>query len=769
MDPVVLPARDLVLFPGMIRIISVGRPPSVAAVRAHIDDGVPLVVVPQLDPDDEDPLHAPLGAAGCLVQILRLTELPDGTMRLLVEGVQRMGRAGPLREVDGSYVAELEVLETHTGDPVAVGATAREVARLTAEIALKHNLSPQEHWTVAATPDDPSHLADQVLVWTDPPQRLAAAHLADPSLDQRVERALDAVTELVARLRIQRSVEAKVQAAMDTSQREYQLREQLKVIKEELGQLTGQRDDASTFEERIRSAGMPEEVEGEALREADRLRRIQPETAEYTMVRTWLETVCDVPWSHHTRDRTSLHKAKQVLEREHHGLHQVKERILEYLAVRRLKPDSKGPVLCFVGPPGVGKTSLGHSIATALGRSFGRIALGGVKDETEIRGHRRTYVGAMPGRILRALVRAGSHNPVLVLDELDKVGNDFRGDPASALLEVLDPEQNSAFVDHYLDVPVDLSQVMFIATANLIDPIPPALFDRLEVIELSGYTGEEKVRIARKHLLPRLAEAHGLTSKELVIETKALRRTVSEYTREAGVRELDRRLAQLHRKVARQVVEGATSGVRLTASKLPTYLGAPRFFPELAEDGAVPGVVVGLAWTAAGGDILFVEATAMPGKRALKLTGSLGDVMKESAEAALSWLRSHALAYAVPAEAFEREFHLHVPAGAIPKDGPSAGVTMVTALASVVTGRAVAARLAMTGEITLRGKVLPVGGVKEKALAARRAGVTKMLLPRHNLADLQEGPPELHQDLTFVPVDTIEEVLDHALLPAEPR
>jgi len=765
MSCAVVPARDLILFPGMIRVISVGRPGSLGAVRAHVDAGEPIAFVPQIDQDDEDPLASELGSAGCLAQVLRVSHLPDATVRLLVEGQQRVLRTGPVALVDGAYRCEVEPLEASSGDPVAIGALAREVEAMLEQLARSHNLAPSEHWTLAATSADPEHLADQAVVLAGLTPEQQRAHLAEPTLEGRVQGALDALVEATVRFRIREEVSSKVQAAMDDAQREYQLREQLKVLKAELGALTGHSDDASSFEERVRDAGMPEEVEEEVLREADRLGRIQPETAEYTMLRTWIETACDLPWSRRTADRTSLKAAQRVLDRDHHGLDKVKERILEYLAVRKLNPDSKGPILCFAGPPGVGKTSLGRSIAGALGRSFGRIALGGIKDETEIRGHRRTYVGALPGRILRALSRAGTANPVLVLDELDKVGNDFRGDPASALLEVLDPEQNGAFVDHYLDLPVDLSQVLFIATANLVDTVPPALLDRLEVIELPGYTEEEKVVIARKHLLPRLGQRHGLPPRTLSIETKSLQRVVRDYTREAGLRDLERQLAMMHRKVARQVVEGELTKLRLTASQVPRYLGPPRFYNELAEEQPAPGVVVGLAWTAAGGDILFVEATKMPGKRSLKLTGSLGDVMKESAEAALSWLRSHALAYTVPAEAFEGEFHLHVPAGAIPKDGPSAGVTMVTALASVVTGRPVRERLAMTGEITLRGKVLPVGGLKEKALAARRAGVQTILLPRHNLADLDDVPAELRKGLTFVPVDTIDDVLGHALSP----
>jgi len=496
----------------------------------------------------------------------------------------------------------------------------------------------------------------------------------------------------------------------------------------------------------------------------ERLRHIHQESAEYTIIRTWLETVCDLPWSHTTRDRTSLGRAKQVLDQDHYGLDKIKERILEYLAVRQLKADSKGPILCFVGPPGVGKTSLGKSIARALGREYARVSLGGIKDETEIRGHRRTYVGALPGRIVRAMVRAGSQNPVIVLDEIDKVGADFRGDPASALLEVLDPEQNNTFVDHYLDLPLDLSQVLFIATANLPDPIPPALVDRLEMIELPGYTEEDKLEIARRFLIPRVGERHGLDGKRLVITTAAVQRCIRDYTREAGVRELERQLATLHRKVARKVVEGSNGKVRITPRRVAEYLGPPRFFQELAERADQPGVVIGLAWTAAGGDILFVEATRMEGAGGLKLTGSLGEVMKESAEAAMSWLRTHADDYGLTAADFVADFHLHVPAGAIPKDGPSAGVTMAAALASVVTRRPIRARLAMTGEITLRGKVLPVGGIKEKVLAARRAGVQTVIMPRHNATDLDDIPEVLRRDLRYELVDTVEEVLRLALV-----
>ncbi len=763
MTAVVLPTRGLVLMPGMLRVVSVGRPSSIAAIDAHADQGAILVAIPQLDPDEDEPLLSELPSGGCLAQLLRITRLPDGTLRVLLEGQERVKRTSAVRRDGGLLRCHVEPMVSTVHDPVALGAEARELAELHLELARQHSLSPTEHWTLAATADDPEHLIDQSLTLADADIDVRIRVLCEPSIDDRMAIAIHELSVAVARARIRDEVHAKVSQAMDDSQREYQLREQLKVLRKELAAMTGADDASESFAERIADAGMPEEVEAEALKEADRLTRMAPETAEYTMLRTWLETVCDIPWSLHTEDRVSLPKAQKVLDRDHHGLDKVKERILEYLAVRQLNPESTGPILCFAGPPGVGKTSLGRSIASALGRNFGRMALGGVKDETEIRGHRRTYVGALPGRLLRALIRAGSANPVIVLDELDKVGNDFRGDPASALLEVLDPEQNHAFVDHYVDVPVDLSQVLFIATANLIDTIPPALLDRLEVIEIPGYIEEEKVTIARKHLLPRLAEKHGLSNGQISVQTKTLHEIVRAYTREAGLRDLERQLATLHRKVARDVVEQKAEKVRVAPSSLEAYLGPPRYFNELAEEDPIPGVVVGLAWTAAGGDILFVEATRMPGKRSLKLTGSLGDVMKESAEAAMSWLRTHAIRYGVGAEAFEGEFHLHVPAGAIPKDGPSAGVTMVSALASVVTGRPIRSRLAMTGEITLRGKVLPVGGVKEKALAARRAGVKTVLLPRHNLPDLDDVPEELRKDLEFLPLDTIDDVLRLAL------
>jgi ATP-dependent Lon protease len=763
--PVALPLRDLVLFPGSLRTVAVGRGTSVSAVEKHLTANHPLVLIPQRDPDEEDAETARLASVGVTAQVIRVVRLPEGNLRVLVEGIERVKITGKLRIDNGVSVCEVGNMPRVKEDPVAIAALARELEHEFGNWLIGTGVTEKEHELLVADVEDAARLADQVSAELELTLTERIALLEEPSLKARLERVLKNVAIGLAQQKIQADVNAKVQAAMDQSQREYHLKEQLKVIRQELGDAYGSEADADTFEARIREAKLPPEAEKEALREVERIRRIHPDAAEYTITRTWLETVCDMPWSKSTTDATDLVEAQKVLDADHHGLDKVKERLLEYLAVRQLRPDHKGPILCFVGPPGVGKTSLGRSIARALGRSFGRIALGGIKDETEIRGHRRTYVGALPGRIVRALVRAGSNNPVLVLDEIDKVGTDFRGDPSSALLEVLDPEQNSAFVDHYLDIPVDLSQVLFICTANLIDPIPAALEDRLEIIEIPGYTEEDKLAIAKQFILPKMAEQHGLPKESLQIPEDALRTIVRDYTREAGLRELERQLAAVHRKVARKRVEGHSKSIRITANGVSRYLGPQKYHQELAERVDTPGVVIGLAWTASGGDILFVEAAKMPGKLSLKLTGSLGPVMKESVEAAMSWLRAHAEDYGLTAESFEHEFHLHVPAGAIPKDGPSAGVTMVTALASLVTGRPVRQDLAMTGEITLRGKVLPVGGIKEKVLAARRAGVRTVLLPRHNGNDLEDVPAALRRDLQFVYVDTVKEVLDHALMP----
>ena len=761
-----LPVRGLLLLPGIIRVLEVGRPTSVKAIEAQAESGGPLALCFQRDEDVEDPLQAQLSNTGVLAHVLRLSRLPDGSIRVLVEGITRIG-VGALKIEDGMTMLDTRALDESIEDGVTLMAQGRQLAEMFGKYLTNQGIPSTDQVLLGTGEEDVLRLADQAASTINMPIHDRVRVLEAQNPIERLELVIQLTAVAITQQRIATEVNATVNAAMDKSQRNYHLKEQLKAIREEMGEAVGAEADADKFQRRILELGMTEANQKEALREAERLRRMHTESAEYSVLRTWLETLCDIPWSTSTPDTTNLTTALNVLDRDHFGLEKVKERVLEYLAVRQLKPDSKGPILCFVGPPGVGKTSLGRSIADALGRKFARISLGGIKDETEVRGHRRTYVGSLPGRIIRAMIRAGTRNPVLLLDELDKVGNDYRGDPASALLEVLDPAQNSTFNDHYVDLPVDLSQVLFIGTANVMATIPPALLDRLEVIEISGYTEEEKVQIARRFVIPKTVLEHGLTGRAPTIPDDALRHLIRDYTREAGLRELERTLAKVHRKVARQVVEGRLKRVRLSPRNLPRYLGPTKYFQELAERVDQPGVVIGLAWTPDGGDILFIEATKMPGKYGLKLTGSLGEVMKESVEAAMSWLRTHALDYGVPATAFDNEFHLHVPAGAIPKDGPSAGVTMVTALASVVTGRCVKHQVAMSGEITLRGKVLPVGGVKEKVLAARQAGVRTILLPKRNATDLDDLPAELRNEVTFHFVETVHEVLAIALEPAK--
>lgn len=748
--------RDLVLFPGMFRVVRLERDHNVAVIDRVSERPEPIVALHQTEPAEDDLARAEFAPIGTMAQVLRVIDLPDGSLRVLLEGMERV-EVTQVKVKGGKLQCTAVPLENKVTDPVAFDATIRELDLRYRDYMGGTGVSAADHAVMGESSQDPLRLIDQVLGNLDLmyEERLQGLQLV--SVEERLDFVMHQIAVALGQQKIASDINDKVQAAMDASQREYQLKEQLKAIRAELGDASGSDAEADKFEERILASKMPEHVREEALKETGRMRRMHADSSEYTVMRSWLDTLCDIPWGIYTDDSTDLKRAQEVLDADHHGLEKVKERVLEFLAVRQLNPDSPGPVLCFVGPPGVGKTSLGKSIASALGREFARVALGGMKDETEIRGHRRTYIGAMPGRVIRSLIRAGSSNPVLVLDELDKVGTDFRGDPASALLEVLDPAQNHTFQDHYVDLEVDLSKVLFIGTANLADPIPAALYDRLEIIELNGYTEEEKLEIATRFLVPKLAVSHGVST--LKIDRKSLTTVVRDYTHEAGVRNLERTLSALFRKVARQIVEGELTEVKLTPAKVRKYLGPPKYYPELAERVDQPGICIGLAWTAAGGEILFIEAIRMPGKQSLKMTGSLGAVMKESAEAAMSWLRAHGQQYGVTAESFDAEFHLHVPAGAIPKDGPSAGVTMVAALASVITGRKFRTNWAMTGEITLRGKVLPVGGVKEKALAARRAGVTDIVLPAKNENDLEDIAPELRKDLRFHFVDTVDQVL----------
>ncbi|MGH8006100.1 MAG: endopeptidase La, partial [Candidatus Binatia bacterium] len=562
-------------------------------------------------------------------------------------------------------------------------------------------------------------------------------------------------------------IQSQVQSELNKNQKEFYLRQQMRAIQKELGEGEGRSNEIEDLRKKIEDAKMPEEARKAADNELERLRMIPPESAEHSMVRTYLEWLINLPWAVSTADNLDIPHARQVLDEDHYDLEKIKDRILEYLAVRKLKKDPKGPILCFVGPPGVGKTSLGRSIARAIGRKFIRLSLGGIRDEAEIRGHRRTYIGSLPGRMIQSLRTAGSNNPLFMLDEIDKLGMDFRGDPASALLEVLDPEQNFSFSDHYLEVPFDLSKVMFITTANYLEPVPPALRDRMEVIELAGYTEEEKLEIAKRHLIPKQIKENGLTDDLIVFTDEAVLIIARSYTHEAGVRNLERELGRVCRKVARAVTEGQTEKTEITVAKVIALLGPERYFPEVAERTQEPGVAIGLAWTPNGGDILFIESTRMPGKKGLLLTGHLGEVMKESAQAALSYIRSRTDRLGVAPDFFENcDLHVHIPAGAIPKDGPSAGVTMATSLASLLTGRPVRSDLAMTGEITLRGKVMPVGGIKEKVLAARRAGVTTVIMPKRNEKDLEDVPANVRAEMQFRFVETVDEVLDLALEPA---
>jgi len=761
------PSREEIVFPGGFAVLPVSREGLFSTVRALESSGGPLVVVPQADPGVEELTLVELNTVGVVVRVHKILQLPDGRMKLLVEGLDRANIDPKPVSQDGMWFAKLRMHE-ESGEPtVRATALAAEVREALRAFAEGTGMLGADAEVLVANEFELDRIADQAVGFAGLPRKTQLGVLNALDMEARLQAALDGVAVAVERQKIGVEIENTLQAHLDKQQREYQLKEQLKAIQQELGDVALGSRDADQFEARIKESGMPEAVAKDALREVQRLRRIPTDSAEYNITRTWLDNLCQFPWAKESQDNPDLPRASQILDEDHHALEDVKERILEYLAVRQLRPDARGAILCFVGAPGVGKTSLGRSIARSLGREFQRIGLGGMKDESEIRGHRRTYIGALPGRIVRAMIRAGTRNPVIVLDEIDKIGSDFRGDPSSALLEVLDPEQNHAFTDHYMDAPVDLSRVLFIATANLADPIPPALYDRFEIIEIPGYTEEEKVKIARKFLMPRLAEDHGLKPEQVVVEGPALSNLVSDYTREAGLRNLNRQLAAIYRKVARQVVEGRDKPVRVRANSLKKYLGPKRFHGDLAAREPAVGVVVGLAWTAAGGDILYIEALTMDGSFGLKLTGSLGDVMKESAEAAMSWLRAHRDQLSIPESSFKQAFHLHVPAGAIPKDGPSAGVSMLTALASRLTGRAVRPRVAMTGEITLRGRVLAVGGIKEKVLAARRAGVREIILPKANAHDLERLPVEVQRDVTFHLVEQSSDVLELALEPAE--
>jgi ATP-dependent Lon protease len=734
-----LPLRNAVFFPHQVMPLSVGREGSIKVVEEAMKDDGLLVIVAQTDAAAEKPTEKDIHWVGTLAKVLRIYTMADGTRSVLTQGLRRVQLLSILHSEPFLRAVVRDVAEGPI-QGMEVEAMATNLKSLFKKaVELSPNLT-EEQLSIVLNIESPEAVADMVSSMVPVSVEEKQQVLETFDLRKRLETVTLMLTKLVQKLELGSKIQSEVQDGINKSQREYYLREQMKAIKKELGE-DEDNVELGELKKRIAESGLPEETRKVAEKELKRLSQMNQASAEFTVARTYLDWILDLPWSVSTQDALEIGKAKEVLETDHYGLDKVKKRILEYLAVRKLKNDMRGPILCFVGPPGVGKTSLGRSIANALGRKFVRISLGGVHDEAEIRGHRRTYIGALPGRIIQGLKKTGSNNPVFMLDEVDKIGQDFRGDPSSALLEVLDPEQNFSFSDHYLEVPFDLSKVMFIATANMSEPIPPALRDRMEIIEIPSYVEEEKLHIARRFLVPKQTAEHGLKAEQLQFEDEALRGIITGYTREAGVRNLERSIATVARGIARDVADGSVNKAVVIRDSLSKYLGQQKFFPDVAERINRPGIAVGLAWTPVGGDILFIEATKMKGKGSLILTGQLGDVMKESAQAALSFIASNAKALGIhPDFRSNYDIHVHVPAGAIPKDGPSAGVTMLTALTSLLTGRLVRNDLAMTGEITLRGAVLPIGGVKEKVLAAHRAGIKTILLPERNKLDLEEVP-----------------------------
>jgi ATP-dependent Lon protease len=767
----ILPLRGTVLFPQAVVPLGAGRASSVRLIEEAVQAGRLVGAVTQKDPKEDAPRAAGLHSVGTMTVIHKALKQPDGTLRLVAQGVGRF-RLVEIVQTEPYLKARVEPLEEQVpAQDLELEALVRSVTSLFAKVVSLSPALPDELVAVLENLEGAGAIADMIAAsFPALPIALKQELLETLNVRERLSKLAAALGKEAEVLELGSKIQSEIQSGMSKTQRDYYLREQMKAIQKELGEGDERTQEVDALREKIEAARMPEEAKAEALRELDRLAKMPPAAAEYTVARTYIDWLVAMPWQQETTDAVEIGPARVILDEDHEGLDKIKDRILEYLAVKKIRSGGKDPILCFVGPPGVGKTSLGKSIARALGRKFHRISLGGMRDEAEIRGHRRTYIGALPGQIVQGLRRAGTKNPVLMLDEIDKLGMDFRGDPASALLEVLDPEQNATFRDHYLDVPFDLSRVLFITTANVMDTVPPPLRDRMEIINLAGYTEEEKVAIAQRHLVPKQAREHGLAAgAEIVFEPEALRLLARGYTREAGVRSLEREIASVCRKVARRRAEGDAEPVRVTPDLVVAFLGVPRFeLEEVEQRTRVPGVATGLAWTAAGGDVLFVEATRMRGAHTLTLTGQLGDVMKESVQAALSWVRSHAGDLGIDPEFWERsDVHVHVPAGAIPKDGPSAGVTMATALVSLLTGRPVRPDLAMTGEISLSGRVLPVGGIKEKVLAAHRAGLRTVVLPRRNEKNLLEDvPPVVRQSLTVHLADTIGDVLAVALEPS---
>ena len=765
----VMPLRNTVLFPQQVIPIYIGRDKSLKLINELPSSSKHIVVVAQEDGSIENPEPDEMYSFGTLAVVLKVFDMPDNSKSAIVQGIDRV-KILDYKEKDPYYRAVVQRMsDNEYSNDVEIDALANNLRQVFNElIKVAPNLS-EEHTGMLSNIQKPARLADRAvsLLTVSNPEKQDV--LEELDIKSRVEKSINILTKEIQRIKLGEEIQTEVHDEISKSQREYYLREQMKAIKRELGEDESQVE-LKEIEDAIKKAKMPKEAEKVALKELDRLSKIPSQSPEYTVSRTYLDWLTELPWSIKSEDSIDVKDANKILDEDHYGLEKVKERILEYLAVRALKmkkdPDGaiRGPILCFAGPPGVGKTSLGKSIARSMGREFVRMSLGGVRDEAEIRGHRRTYIGALPGRIIQSLKKAGTNNPVFMLDEIDKLGMDFRGDPSSALLEVLDPEQNNTFADHYLEVDFDLSNTMFIATANYQDPIPPALKDRMEIIDFSGYIMDEKVQIAKKHLIPKQMEENALTTKDVSLDDVGVKELINSYTREAGVRNLEREIANVFRKVARDKVEKNSKKVRVSKKKVTEYLGAPRFYSDLAERTTKPGVVTGLAWTAAGGDILFIEASKMKGKGILTLTGQLGDVMKESATAAMTYVRSH-----TDILDFENDFnektdiHVHVPAGAIPKDGPSAGVGMFTSIVSLLSGKPVKSKVAMTGEITLRGNVLPIGGVKEKVTAAHRSGIKTIILPDHNRKDLEDIPEHIKKDLEFHFAKEMMDVIDVAI------
>jgi ATP-dependent Lon protease len=765
----VMPLRNTVLFPQQVIPIYIGREKSLKLINELPASSKHIVVVAQEDGSIEDPNPDEMYSFGTLAVVLKVFDMPDNSKSAIVQGIDRV-KILSFKEKEPYYRAVVQRLSDNVpSEDIELDALGNNLRQVFSElIQVAPNLS-EEHTGMLSNIQKPSRLADRTVSLLTVPNPEKQEVLEELDVKKRVEKAIKILSREIQRIKLGEEIQTEVHDEIAKSQREYYLREQMKAIKRELGEDESQVE-LKEIEDAIKEAKMPEDAEKVALKELDRLSKIPSQSPEYTVSRTYLDWLTELPWSKTSEDSINVKDAKSILDKDHYGLEKVKERILEYLAVRALKmrkdPEGalRGPLLCFAGPPGVGKTSLGRSIARSMGREFVRISLGGVRDEAEIRGHRRTYIGALPGRIIQSLKKAGTNNPVFMLDEIDKLGGDFRGDPSSALLEVLDPEQNNTFADHYLEVDFDLSKVMFISTANYRDPIPPALRDRMEIIEFSGYIEDEKVQIAKQHLIPKQMKENALTKKDVALNETGIKELINSYTREAGVRNLEREIANVFRKVARDKIEKNTKKIKVNKKKVSDYLGAPRFYSELAERTTKPGVVTGLAWTAAGGDILFIEASKMKGKGRLTLTGQLGDVMKESATAAMTYVRSHTDILGLDEDFNENtDIHVHVPAGAIPKDGPSAGVGMFTAIVSLLTGIPVKNRVAMTGEITLRGNVLPVGGVKEKITAAHRAGIKTIILPDHNRKDLEEIPDHIKKDLDFHFAKEMMDVTDFAL------